>query len=423
MKVPTLPATERREWAASWRIPLIAGIGMAMTASPNLTLGVLMTAIQDDTGWSRLQISAGSGIMSVIVVTLAPVMGHAVDRFGSRRIALPGLMMFCLALAALSVAGATQWTWWAAWCFVGVAALFIKSTVWTAAVVSRFSHSRGLAIAVALSGSGLGAFCLPFILTLLQQSFGWRGAYVGLAALFAVISLPVAWLYFFDAADQRRRDNTQSETIDRSTLPGLAPGEIFRSRRFSQMAAACLLVGIAISSLTVHFIPILKSKGASPMAAAGIAACIGLATVVGRLMTGLLLDRFKGPLIGLIAFALPALACGLLLVDEGMNLAFVVAVLIGLGAGAALDVIAYLAARYFGVRHYGLVFGTVIGLLSFGAGLGPMLGAQMFDHFGNYRNMLLVVGPTFAFSAILIGTLGGYPTFRAPGSPDVSTKS
>jgi len=182
------------------------------------------------------------------------------------------------------------------------------------------------------------------------------------------------------------------------------------------MAIACLLVGIAISALGVHFIPILRSKGASPLAAAGIASGIGIATVVGRLATGLLLDRFKGPLIGLIAFALPALACALLLVDAGMSLAFVVAVLIGFAAGAEFDVIAYLAARYFGVRHYGLVFGTVVGLLSFGAGMGPMFGAQMFDHYGDYRNMLLLVGPAFALSGILIGTLGAYPVLRAPAS-------
>ncbi|ATE64200.1 MFS transporter [Rhizorhabdus dicambivorans] len=409
----TLGAAERREWSVGWKIPLIAAIGMGMSASPNLTLGALMTAIQDDTGWSRLQISSGAAIMSVIIVTLAPLMGHAVDRFGSRRIALPGLVMFCLALASLAIAGASKWTWWAGWTFLAVAALFIKSTVWTAAVISRFDQSRGLAIAVTLSGTGLASFCLPFILTLLQQSFGWRGAYIGLAAIFALLSLP-AWFFFFDASDQRRRDKAEAITIDRSKLPGLTPREIFRSRRFAQMALACLLVGIAISSLTVHFIPILRGKGASPLTAAGIASVIGLATIVGRLVTGWLLDRFNGPLIGLIALALPAVGCALLLADAGLSFAFVVAVLIGFSAGAEFDVIAYLAARYFGVRHYGLVFGTVVGLLSCGAGLGPMFGAQMFDHFGDYSNLLLIVGTTFALSGVLIGTLGAYPTLAAP---------
>lgn len=418
MRKPTLPIAERREWAAGWRIPLIAAIGMGMSASPNLTLGALMTAIEADTGWSRLQISSGAGIMSVIIVTLAPLMGHAVDRFGSRRIALPGLTMFCLAIALLAVAGASQWTWWAGWTFIAVSALFIKSTVWTSAVVSRFEHSRGFAIAVALSGTGMAAFCVPLILTALEQSFGWRGAYIGLAVLFACISIPLAWLYFFDAADQRRRDRTEAVAVDRSTLPGLSPREIFRSRKFVQMALSCLLVGIAITAMTVHFIPILKSAGASPMAAAGIASSIGLATVFGRLTTGLLLDRLNGPRIGLVVFALPALACALLLANAGLSVAVLVAVLIGFSAGAEFDVIAYLAARYFGLRHYGLVFGTLVGLLSCGAGLGPMLGAQMYDQFGDYGNMLLIVGPMFALSGVLIGTLGVYPVFGRPAAPE-----
>lgn len=412
-----LPVAERREWAASWRIPLIAAIGMGMSASPNLTLGVLMTAIQEDTGWSRFQISSGTGIMSVIIVTFAPAMGHAVDRFGSRRIGLPGLLMFCLALAALAVAGGSQWTWWVGWTFIAISALFIKSTVWTAAVISRFDHSRGLAIAVALSGTGLAAFCLPIILTLLQQSYGWRGAYAGLALLFAAISLPLAWLYFFDASDQLRRDRKEAFAIDRSQLLGLTPRAIFRSRRFVQMALAALLVGIAITSLTVHFIPILRTGGASAMAAAGVASAIGLATIFGRLTTGFLLDRFSGPVIGLIAFALPSAACALLLSDAGMSAALLVAVVIGVSGGAEFDVLAYLAAKYFGLRHYGLVFGTLVGLLACGAGLGPMLGAQMYDHFSNYFNMLLIVGPMFALAGLLIGTLGAYPRFERDAAP------
>lgn len=417
MKFFALPVAERREWATSWRVPLIAAIGMGMSASPNLTLGALMTAIQEDTGWSRLQISSGTGIMSAVIVTLAPAMGHAVDRFGSRRIGLPGLLMFCLALASIAFAGGSAWAWWIGWTFIAISALFIKSTVWTAAVISRFDHSRGLAIAVALSGTGLAAFCLPIILTLLQQSFGWRGAYVGLALLFAAISLPLAWLYFFDASDERRRDKTQAVAVDRSRLPGLTPRAIFRSRRFVQMAFASLLVGIAITSLTVHFIPILRSGGASPMAAAGVASAIGLATVFGRLTTGFLLDRFSGPAIGLVAFALPSVACAILVSDAGVSVALLVAVLIGISAGAEFDVLAYLAAKYFGLRHYGLAFGTLVGLLACGAGLGPMLGAQIYDRFGGYFNMLLIVGPMFAVSGLLIGSLGAYPRFERNDAP------
>lgn len=414
MRLLAISELERREWTEGWKLPLIASVGVAMSASPNLTLGALMNAIQEDTGWTRLQISAGTGIMSVVMITMAPIMGHAVDRFGSRRIALPGLAMFCLALASLSIAGISKETWWAGWLFIAVSALFIKSTVWTAAVISRFSHSRGLAIAVALSGSGLASFCLPFLLTLLQQSFGWRGAYCGLALFFALLSIPAAWRHFFDADDQRRRDNSPSALTDRSNLPGFSPREIFRSRRFAQLALSCLLVGTAITALSVHFIPILTSKGAAPLAAAGIAAGIGLSSVIGRLVTGLLLDRFSGPLIGLIGFALPVSACMLLLADSGTTYSILVAILVGLAAGAEFDVIAYLSARYFGLRHYGLVFGTVVGLLSFGAGIGPMFGAYMFDHYGNYENMLLVLAPVFVLSGVLIGSLGGYPALPTP---------
>jgi MFS family permease len=421
MKYPRLPQAESREWAASWQIPLVGLIGMAMSGTPYIMLGTLMTAIAEDTGWTRLQISSGTGIMSAIIVLLAPIMGMAIDRFGSRRIGLPGLAMFCLALASLALAGPSQQAWWAGWSFVAIAALFIKSTVWTAAIVTRFSDSRGLAIAVALTGSGVATFSLPLILTLLQQSFGWRGAVVGLAALYALLSLPLAWRYFYDAADQRRREKLDTAPIGRSTLPGLSPREIFRSRKFFQIGLSGLLAGIGVTALTVHFIPLLKDSGFAPLTAATIASGIGLATIFGRLTTGLLLDRFKASTIGFVTFSLPVLACMLLLLAPSIPMAFVVAVLIGFAAGAEFDVLAYLAARQFGVRHYGLVFGTVVGLLSFGAGLGPMLGAHLFDLYGSYRTMLLTVAGTFSLSAILIRTLGPYPVHRTPAR-DLETR-
>lgn len=423
MNILRFSGRSKQEWNASWRIPLISAIGVGIYAIPNLMLGVLMPDIQAETGWTRLQISSGAGILSVVMVALSPFMGHAIDRFGSRRIALPGLTLFALALAALALAGDSMMSWWIGYSLLAFAALFIKATVWTNAVVSRFEVSRGLAVAITLSGGGIAAAVIPYLTTVLQQNYGWQGAYVGVGAICALVSLPLVWRYFFDAADDQGRSGRSSIKAQRSALPGLSPREALTSRRFIQMALACFLVALAITALGVHFVPMLRGRGVPPLTAAAIASGIGIATIVGRLVTGMLLDKFSGPLVGFCAFSLPVLACAILILDPGASMAFAVAIIIGLAGGAEFDVIAYLTARYFGLRHFGLLFGTMAGLVSFGAGIGPMLGARIFDHYGDYQNLLLIIGPTFALSGLLVGTLGAYPRLSNAAAEDADLEA
>ena len=114
---------------------------------------------------------------------------------------------------------------------------------------------------------------------------------------------------------------------------------------------------------------------------------MGITSIAGRLSTGLLLDRFstRAPLIASVAFALPALACVIMMEFDGSILqSAIVACLIGAAVGADTDIAAYLTARYFGLRYFGTLFGTIIAILSIAIGLGPILAAYIFDQSGSY---------------------------------------
>lgn len=405
-----LAGDAKREWAGNWYLPIVAALAIMVSVAPNYSLGVLMPQVQQSYGWSRAQISAGPLLVSAVMVVLAPLMGGAIDRYGARRVALPGLILFCLALASIALAGPNIATWLVAWAFVALTAVGVKTTVWTAAVVSRFDAARGMAIAVAISGTGLGSSGWPLIATALSERFGWRGAYVGMALGSLLVTLPLVWLCFYDAGDRLRRSADRAR-VDRALLPGLEARTALLSRRFVQIAIGSFLAVLSLTALIVHFVPVLREAGVSAYGAATIATGIGIGTVAGRLVTGALLDRFSGPLIGLIAFAVPVIACALLAAGQAVSLGFLIATLIGFGAGAELDIIAYFAARYFGTRSFGLIFGTLVGIMSLGSGVGPFIAGAMYDRFGDYQYLFLLVSPLLIISAILIATLGPYPTF------------
>ena len=136
----------------------------------------------------------------------------------------------------------------------------------------------------------------------------------------------------------------------------------------------------------------LVDRGFAATKAAAISGVIGIASILGRLVTGLLLDRFNGPLVGAIGLGLPVVAC-LLLFSSGESTisTVVIAAIIGLSLGAETDVVAFLTARFFGLRHYGVLFGTLAGFLSLGTGLGPMLAGTLYDRFHSYDRAALDV--------------------------------
>ncbi len=396
----------RGEWARNWYIPLLSMLGIAVSVMHTYTLGALMPAIHTATGWTRSQISTGPVMVSITGIIFAPFVGAAIDRYGCRRIALAGLVLYCLTFSALGFTGPQSTSWVVGWTLVGLAFVLVSPTVWTAAVVAEFEKSRGRAIGVALAGTGVGSICLPYISTILQEHFGWRGAYRWLGLGGFLVSFPLVWLFFHGSRDLRRKLSPSLAGTERNALPGVPVREAFLSRRYFQMAVACLFASTAGASMAVHFVPIVRGNGLSAHTAAAIAAGIGFSSITGRLLGGYLLDYVSGPLVGFVSCAFGVLVAPSLLLSHGAGAGLFGACMVGLSAGMEIAVLAYLIPRYFGVRHYGLLFAVMNGLVIVGLGIGPLIGGSLFDRFGNYRMLLLLTAPLYAGSAILFGTLG-----------------
>ncbi len=92
------------------------------------------------------------------------------------------------------------------------------------------------------------------------------------------------------------------------------------------------------------------------------------------------------------------------------------ACVVGLSAGVEISVLAYLIPRYFGARHYGLLFSVMNSLVIIGLGVGPFGARYLYDLAANYRLVLLITASLYATSAVLSGTLGNANIrFPAPG--------
>lgn len=399
----------KTEWRSFWFLPLTAALGYATSVLHIYSLGPFMEPLSREFGWSRAQISVGISVAAFSSGVFCIPIGMLVDRIGPRRIGLIGVPAMSAVFALLSTTTGTTANWIGLWCVIAVGTLFVQATVWTSAVASRFEASRGLAFAITLSGASVSAAIFPIIATWLIGSYGWRTAFAAMGGIWAALVLPILFLFFRSSRD----DATHTEraaAVPSVPLTGVTVSEGLRSPALLKLLLASALFTFTAIGALVHFVPILTDRGATPLAAAGIASLIGIFSIVGRLGTGALLDRFPAHLIGATAFVLPIVASALLLLDGANPLSqSVAAAVLGLTVGSEVDVIAYLAARHFGLKNFGALYGALLMALSLGTACGPLAAGAVFDKYGSYAPFLMLAMLTMAASAAALGTLGAAP--------------
>lgn len=394
-----------QEWRRYWPLPATAALGYSTAVLHTYGLGPFIEPLQHQFGWSRASISSGLAITGLAGAALSIPMGMIVDRLGPRIVGLIGVLLMPASIALLGTATGSLANWYMLWGFVAFANLWLQATVWTSAVASRFDASLGLALAFTLAGGSLSAVILPVIATSLIIAFKWRIAFILVGAIWpAVIFVPM-FLFFRSAKDEisQNRKSALPAAVD---LPGASVAEAVRSGSFYRLILASGLFTFTVVGMIVHFVPLLMERGASPLGAAGIASIVGIFSFIGRLSTGLLLDRYSGRVIGSCAFMLPVCSCLLLLFYGASSLNQMVAsALFGLTVGAEVDVIAYLVSRHFGLRNYGVIFGFVVAALAAGGALGPLAAGLTFDKYGSYAPFLVLGAVLLTVSSLALATL------------------
>ncbi|WP_376699496.1 MULTISPECIES: MFS transporter [Sphingobium] len=395
--------TALEEWKYGWPVVIAAAFGCSLAGLHIYSTGVFIEPLQAAFGWTRAEVTSGLSIVAIVGILLSPVIGFMVDRWGSRAVAIPGSLIFCLSMGGLSFAGPSIVSWWILWTVVGVASLALMPTVWTAAVSAKFVVSRGLALALMLCGTGLSSAIYPFLTNVLINALGWRGAYMMLAGISIVIIIPILWIAFVDV-----RVQAVGET--KPAINGWMVQEALRKRQFYQLCITAPLITTIIVGFVVHLVPLLTWSGVDRDLSVKLVGLIGITSVIGRLLMGHFLDRLPGPPLGVISVLLPVIAAILLLsFTASLPIKLLAVVLLGLSVGGEYDAVIYLSTRYFGLRNFGKLFSIIAGLMMAGVGLGPFVAGALYDASNSYRPFLLFVVPAGLLCALMIGTLGRYP--------------
>lgn len=403
------------ELRLGWPLILTANLGLSLQTVASYSLGLMMDPLGDEFGWSRAQISMATLIPALLMIFLSPFVGAIIDRWGTRRLAIPSIALTGISLAMISLVNGSLTLWFGLWFFYGVISLGTKITVWTTAISGSFDAARGMALGLAVAGAAVTQVVAPPLTQILVDNYGWRMAYVGLGIGWAALPFLLALFFLRDARDRQRLARKPGvPEVAPIPLAGLSGREALRSVPLLRIAISTLLTMFIGTAILIHQVPILTSAGIDRSDAALLAGLAGVAAFVGKIMTGWMVDRWDASLVGAGFLLAPALGYWFILGDAQNLIPIVLGmIIIGYTTGAKLQVCAYLTAQYAGMRNYGKIFGVMTSMIGIGGGLGSIVAGVVFDRLGHYEP-ILVAGIILSFICSgLIFKLGRCPDWTA----------
>jgi MFS family permease len=367
------------------------------------TFGVFLKPLATTFHWSRAQVSGAFTLAALTVALCSPFIGHLLDRYPARRIVLPCTLIYASAFASLGLLTGNVWHLYAVFVVLGAVGNGTTQLAYARVVSAWFDRRRGQALAAVMAGSGLGSMVFPPAAQALITHFGWRAAYAALGATIVLVAVPLALLYLREPEEMTPRP--------RSSGSRQSAGRSLWSVPFLGIATALLLFSFATNGLNTHWSALLTDGGATPTQAALVLSVAGAAALLGKLGTGFLLDRFRAGRVATIVLGFCALGFVFVLRPYHAPVALASALLVGVGMGAESDVVPYLLTRYFGLEHFGALYGYTWCVYAVAGATGPVVMGSVFDHTGSYRAVLLVSLGMVITAALCFGLL---PRYRVP---------
>lgn len=397
---------ERTSSHSGWIIVGISFVILALTYGVWYSFSVFFVVLVKEFGWSR---SVGAGAFSLFVVIqsiIGPLAGAMVDRFGPRVIILSGSVALGGGLALSS----TIHTWWEFYLFFGViAAVGLGTTGWianTTIVQQWFREKRGLAIGIISSGIGVGIFiCTPLVQHLINR-VGWRMTYQLMACFIPLVnvSMAISFLKKVPETPPSAAKRLQPAVKDPWILDkdwaarSWTVQKAMTTKPFRLLALSFLLSGIACQAILTHHVAFFVDKGLQSIFASYIVGMLGIVSMGGKILWGILSDR-KGREVTYLMAACCAV-CGLAsLIAFNIFvfpfLPYSYAFFFGLGYAGSAALPAIITADFFAGKRYGGIFGTIMVLNGLGGAFGAWFAGFIHDHLHSYLLVFVIMMACF----------------------------
>ena len=380
-----------------WGVLAAAFTGVMVSFAPIIpyTFSLFLDPLHAAFGWRREAMGGAFALAAITVALVSPLIGILLDRFPPRRIIIPGILVFALALAALSRSTPNIFQFYATFFVMGLVANATAQFAYTRTILTWFTTHRGVALALLLAGSGIGSILIPPLTEWMIEHHGWRSAFLMLGGI-AILGLPLTAMLV------RNRPEAATVHPEHHADVGMTVAVALRTVAFWILAFITILSAFSENGLVTNFASILTQHGVLAGTAALALSIRGGAGIIGRLGIGFAIDRVSPERIQSFVLALAAAGTLILAFADSAWAALLGAAVLGVGLGSEADVGPYLLARYFGRRHFSVLYGLTWTAYAIGGATGPLWIGHLYDRAGAYLPRFIVYLAVVAFGAVIL---------------------
>ncbi len=382
---------------------------------------LFVSPLQKDLSWGRGDLMAGFTIFFLTTGLISPQAGKLVDLYGARVVMSVGAVVAGIGFVVLSSV-ASLWQYYLGYAIVGFGMACTGQIPGSAVVSNWFEKRRGTAVGVMASGVGVGGLVLsPLVGGLLLPELGWSRSFLVLGGLCWLVIIPLAIFVIRTRPEEKGaqpyghdRQWTESGELVVQAVSGVTLRTALATVPFWLIVATYLLSHFAQVGAIQNQVPLLEDAGFPVTVSAGALGAVGLCSAFGKFGFGWLCDKIAAKWALAIGLALQIVSLLVLMtVGPGSpsTMAWLYALTMGIGIGSWLPTMSMLVSGYFGLAHYGAIFGAVTIPYAVGSAVGPFVAGRMYDVYGNYEAVLLLFLMLYAVS---IGTIVATrrPTFK-----------
>ena len=380
-----------------WGVLGAAFTGVMVSFAPIVpyTFSLFLDPLHAAFGWKREAMGGAFALAAITVAFVSPLIGVLLDRFPPRSIILPGIVVFAAGLAALSRLTPHIVQFYATFFLLGLVANATAQFAYTRTVLTWFTSRRGFALALLLTGSGVGSILIPPLTEWMIEHHGWRSGFLLLSGI-AILGFPLTAAFVRNRPEAAIIQNEGHQDI------GMTVSAALRTAAFWILAFITILSAFSENGLVTNLASILTEHGLLAGTAALALSVRGGAGIVGRLCVGLAIDRVSPERIQSLVLALAAAGTLILAFAGSAWAALLGAAILGVGLGSEADVGPYLLARYFGRRHFSVLYGLTWTAYAVGGGTGPLWIGHLYDRAGAYLPRFIVYLAAVAFGAVIL---------------------
>jgi len=387
-----------------WVILGVSFIILGLTSTIFQSFSIFFVALLREFRWSRSTTAGAFSLFFILIGAMGPFAGSAIVRMGQRRVFVLGSLLLGLGLGLCSLIH----SWWQFYIFYGViTAIGMGSTAWVTnatVIQSWFKEKRGLAMGILSSGVGVGIFVYIPAIQYLINRIGWRMAYRVMA--FLIPSVVIILTVMFMKKPSRMTSSAPKEQETRHTMmrdPSIVDlkwtsrswtlRQAMLTKQFWSLGICFFFGSLLGNSVLTHHVAFFVDKGLESLFVSYIVGMIGIVSIGGRILWGILSDRIGREVT--YTLAMVCCICGIVLLITFPVLSstydpYVYAIVFGMGYSGVVVLPSLITADFFEGRAYGSIFGTIFLLYSVGGAFGTWFCGFLYDRMGSYTPFFII---------------------------------